>query len=232
MPRSSGFRRKRETHAERYARAGLIRARLEEADPDVRCPLTHTSAFELLIAVILSAQCTDAAVNRVTPELFRRWPNPEALSRASDSEIESVIRPLGLFRAKARSLKRCAEQLVHEFGGAVPATMHELIRLAGVGRKTANVVLGHAFAIPGIAVDTHCRRVARRLALTRQSDPVKVEKDLAKLLPQSDWTAFSHRLIVHGRHVCYSRKPACRVCSLRDLCPSRDTGGRRGSGPG
>ena len=170
--------------------------------------------------MILSAQCTDAAVNKVTPELFRHYATPLALSEASQADIESLIRTLGLFRAKARSLKRCAEQLVQEFGGAVPSTMEELTALAGVGRKTANVMLGHAFNTPGIAVDTHCKRLANRLALTRQQDPVKIEKDLARILPPHEWTGFSHRLIIHGRRVCHARKPACERCELKSLCPS------------
>jgi len=170
--------------------------------------------------VILSAQCTDAAVNKATPELFRRFPTPLALSRAALTEIESIIRTLGLFRAKAKSLKRCAEQLVQDFGGVVPSTMEDLTRLAGVGRKTANVMLGHAFDMPGIAVDTHCKRLANRLGLTRQQDPVKIEKDLARILPSAEWTGFSHRLILHGRRVCNARKPACAHCELASLCPS------------
>ncbi|MGH7793659.1 MAG: endonuclease III [Candidatus Binatia bacterium] len=215
-------RRKRETHDEKSARARAIAKSLARAYPEVQCPLTHANTFELLIAVILSAQCTDAAVNKVTPELFRRYPTPHMLSRASATDTEALIRTLGLFRAKAKSLKRCAQQLVDDFGGAVPATMNELTRLAGVGRKTANVLLGHAFDTPGIAVDTHCRRVSRRLGLTRQVDPLKIEKDLAKILPPAEWTGFSHRLILHGRRVCYARKPACPKCPLSEICPSRD----------
>jgi endonuclease-3 len=214
---------KRETLNEKRARAGAIAKYLARAYPEVQCPLTHENSFELLVAVILSAQCTDAAVNKVTPELFRRYPTPHRLSRASTTELEALIRTLGLFRAKARSLKRCAQQLVDEFDGAVPGTMSELIRLAGVGRKTANVILGHAFDTPGIAVDTHCKRVSRRLGLTLQVDPLKIEKDLAKILPPAEWTAFSHRLIVHGRHLCHARKPACAKCPLREFCPSRET---------
>ena len=172
--------------------------------------------------MILSAQCTDAAVNKVTPALFRRYATPAALSRASIADIEALIRTLGLFRAKARSLKRCAQQLVQEFNGKVPATMGELTRLAGVGRKTANVILGHAFDTPGIAVDTHCKRLSRRLGLTRQQDPTKIEHDLARLLAPEQWTGFSHRLILHGRAVCHARKPACEKCAFHELCPSRE----------
>jgi endonuclease-3 len=216
-------RRRREPLQAKSARAGAIAACLALAYPDVQCPLAHENAFELLVAVILSAQCTDAAVNKITPELFRRYPTPAALSRAPIGDIESVIRALGLFHAKARSLRRCAEQLVQEFNGAVPATMDELTKLAGVGRKTANVMLGHAFNTPGISVDTHCKRLAKRLGLTRHQDPAKIEKDLARILPPKEWTGFSHRLIIHGRRVCHARKPACARCELRALCPSDET---------
>jgi endonuclease-3 len=201
-------------------RAAAIGKVLARAYSTVECPLAHANKFELLVAVILSAQCTDAAVNRVTPELFRRYPTPEALSRASTGEIEPLIRTLGLFRAKAKTLKRCAQQLVDEFHGEVPGTMESLTRLSGVGRKTANVVLGHAFGLPGIAVDTHCKRVSRRLGLTRQLDPIKIEKDLAGILPPPAWTDFSHRLILHGRQLCHARKPACAKCPLAALCPA------------
>jgi endonuclease-3 len=171
--------------------------------------------------VILSAQCTDAAVNIITPELFRRFPTPAALAAAPLPEIESLIRRLGLFRAKAKSLQKCAEQLVQEHNAEVPSTMSELTSLAGVGRKTANVILGHGFNLPGIAVDTHCRRVSRRLGLTREQDPKKIERDLARLIPAKEWTGVSHRLIIHGRRVCYARNPACERCPLATLCPSR-----------
>jgi endonuclease-3 len=184
----------------------------------------HRNTFELLVAVILSAQCTDQAVNKVTPELFRRYPNPESLARASTRNIEKLIHTLGLFRAKAKSLQRCARQLIEEFHSQVPSRMEALIRLSGVGRKTANVILGHAFQTPGIAVDTHCRRLAKRLALTRHQDPAKIERDLCRLLAQEEWTGLSHRLILHGRRVCFARKPACDRCQLSDLCPSSAAG--------
>ena len=213
--------RKRETLAEKSIRAHALAARLAGLYGDVECPLIHRNTFELLIAVMLSAQCTDAAVNKVTPALFARYPDPAALANASISDIESLIRTLGLFRAKAKSLKRCAEQLIQDFAGAVPSAMDDLTRLAGVGRKTANVIRGHAFAIPGIAVDTHCRRLARRLGLTRQQDPAKIERDLARILAPPQWTGFSHRLIIHGRRVCYARKPNCAACTLSALCPSK-----------
>ena len=224
--KGTGSRRwKRETFAQKGARANAIAARLARTYPELKVPLRHRNTFELLIAVILSAQCTDEAVNRVTPELFRRYPGPEALAKATAADIEPIIRTLGLFRAKAKSLKECARQLVEEFGGAVPATMKELTRLAGVGRKTANVILGHAFATPGIIVDTHCKRLSQRLGFTRQQDPTKIERDLSRLLPPQEWTGLSHRLIIHGRRVCYARKPACDKCVLNDLCPSKGAWG-------
>jgi endonuclease-3 len=209
-----------ETLEEKFLRASRISAYLAALYSEVECPLTHRNNFELLVAVILSAQCTDAAVNQVTPGLFARYPNPIALANASLTEIETEIRSLGLFRAKAKSLKRCAEQLVEEFNCAVPSSMAQLTRLAGVGRKTANVIRGHAFGEPAIAVDTHCRRLSRRLGLTQDQDPTKIESDLARILPSAEWTNFSHRLIVHGRRVCFARRPACTLCALNQLCPS------------
>ncbi len=225
--------RKKESVEEKRVRAGAIAGRLARLYPEVECPLAHRNTFELLVAVILSAQCTDAAVNKVTPALFRRFPDAQSLSQADTSEIEPLIRSLGLYRAKAKSLRRFARQLVEEFGGAVPHRMEDLTRLAGVGRKTANVILGHAFDTPGIAVDTHCKRLSRRLGLTRQEDPKKIEQDLAALLPPREWTGFSHRLILHGRRVCHARKPACEKCALSDLCPSSplpDTARERANG--
>jgi endonuclease-3 len=217
-------RRGNETHKEKSRRAEAIAARLAEAYPEIRVPLDHRNTFELLVATILSAQCTDEAVNRVTPELFRRYSDSAKLAQAQPSELQRMIRSLGLFRAKAKSLKACARQLTEQFGGKVPATMDELTRLAGVGRKTANVILSHAFGTPGMVVDTHCKRVSRRLKLTRHQEPEKIEQDLSRLLPASEWTGFSHRLIVHGRRVCFARKPACGRCVLYELCPSRDSG--------
>lgn len=211
---------KRETIQQKKSRASGIAARLSHAYPEVKVPLHHRNPFELLVATILSAQCTDEAVNRVTPALFGRYANPAAMASASPKAIERIIRSLGLFRSKARSLKACARQLIEEFGGEVPATMTGLTSLAGVGRKTANVILGHAFDTPGVVVDTHCKRLARRLGLTRHEDPDKIERDLMKLLPPRAWTPFSHRLIVHGRRVCHARKPRCEICPLNDLCPS------------
>lgn len=210
---------RRETVKEKKQRAQVIAERLSRLYPEIRVPLHHKNNYELLIATILSAQCTDEMVNKVTPDLFRRYANPKELATAPHSEIESLIRRLGLFRGKARSLKSCAKELVEKHNGEVPSTMEALTRLPGVGRKTANVILGHAFAVPGIVVDTHCKRLSRRLGLTKQEEPDKIEKDLMKLLPPEEWTGFSHRLILHGRQICYARRPKCRECVLNDLCP-------------
>ena len=215
MPRA-----KKETLEEKKDRAQAITARLAIAFPEIRVPLHHRNPYELLVATILSAQCTDEMVNKVTPELFGRYPTPEDLSQATVREIEKLIRQLSLFRAKARSLKSCAKQLVQNHHGEVPATMEALTRLAGVGRKTANVILGNAFGVPGIVVDTHVKRLSRRLGLTKKEDPNKIEQDLMRLLPSEQWTSFSHRLIFHGRQVCHARKPRCGICTLNDLCPS------------
>ncbi len=211
---------KRETVKKKKNRIQTIVSRLAQAFPEVRVPLHHRNPYELLVATILSAQCTDEMVNRVTPDLFQRYADPRDLAQAPVREIEKVIRRLGLFRSRARNLKRCAQQLVKEHGGDVPAIMEDLTRLAGVGRKTANVILGNAFGIPGIVVDTHVKRLSRRLGFTRQDDPNKIERDLMELLPEQDWTGFSHRLILHGRKVCHARKPQCQICTLNDLCPS------------
>jgi endonuclease-3 len=213
---------KKETAKETKKKAGAIAARLARTYPDLRAPLAHRNNFEMLVAVMLSAQCTDEMVNRVTPELFHRYPTPDLLARAPLAQIEKFIRRVGLFHAKALALKKCARQLVEHHAGEVPATMEELTRLAGVGRKTANVILGHAFGIPGIIVDTHCKRVSRRLGLTSHEDPNKIEQDLMKLLPPEEWTGFSHRLILHGRRICHARKPDCKNCVVNDFCPSAE----------
>jgi len=211
---------KRETAEEKRRRAASIARRLAETYPGLRVPLDHKNTFELLVAVILSAQTTDEMVNRVTPELFRRYPTPQALARAPLKSIEALIRRLGLHHAKAVALKKMSRDLVDKHAGEVPQTMDELTALAGVGRKTANVVLGHAFGIPGVIVDTHCKRVSRRLGLTHAKEPEKIERDLMKLLPPEEWTGLSHRLVLHGRRVCYARKPDCKNCPVNDLCPS------------
>jgi endonuclease-3 len=195
---------------------------LAEQYPEVRCALDHESPFQLLTATILSAQCTDQRVNRVTPELFRRFPDASALAGADRQELERLIHTTGFFRNKARSLIAMARGLVEQNGGEVPDTMEKLVKLPGVGRKTANVVLGNWFGRPAVTVDTHVKRLSGRLGLSSHTDPVKIEQDLMEVLPADLWTSFSHRLIRHGRQTCKARKPACRECGIASLCPSRD----------
>lgn len=209
---------------DRRQRARQVDDLLAAEWPDARCELDFTSPFELLVATVLSAQTTDVRVNAVTPELFRRYPGPRELAGAEQGELEDVLRPLGFFRAKATSLRGLAAALLEEHGGDVPADLDALVRLPGVGRKTANVVLGNAFEIPGITVDTHVGRLARRLGWTTHQDPVKVEREIAELLPEQRWTMACHRLIFHGRRVCHSRRPACGACVLAGLCPAYGTG--------
>ncbi|HWH15461.1 MAG TPA: endonuclease III, partial [Miltoncostaeaceae bacterium] len=204
-------------------RARAVAARLAEAYPEYRVPLDHASAFQLLAATILSAQCTDAMVNRVTPGLFARHPDARTMAEADVAELEDLIRPTGFFRSKARALTGMSLALVDRFGGEVPGRMGDLVTLPGVGRKTANVVLGHWFGVPGIAVDTHVLRLSARLGLTGETDPVRVERDLADLWPRRDWTDTSMRLILHGRRVCLARSPRCGECVLADVCPSART---------
>jgi len=196
---------------------------LRQTYPNVVCALIHRNAFELTIATILSAQTTDVGVNKATPELFRRFPTPKALASASLTEIELLIKTTGFYRAKAKNIQGAARVLVEQFGGKVPETVEELVQLPGVARKTANVVLGSWFGIPsGVVVDTHVLRLSRRLELTKNTDPVKVELDLQKVIPQDRWIQFSHELIHHGRQVCIARKPRCADCSLETLCNSAD----------
>jgi endonuclease-3 len=191
------------------------------AYPDAQCALHHHNAFELLCATILSAQCTDARVNLVTPVLFARYPTAEALARAKPADVETIIVSTGFFRNKTRSLIGMAQALVADHGGEVPRTMTALLTLPGVGRKTANVVLGNAYGInDGITVDTHVTRLSRLLGLTRHEDPVRIEQDLMPLFPRDHWALLSHLLIFHGRQVCIARRPRCGDCVLSDLCPS------------
>ncbi|MFM9058993.1 MAG: endonuclease III [Planctomycetaceae bacterium] len=211
---------RRESKAARMARAARIADRLAAAYPHARCSLDFRSPFQLLVATILSAQCTDKRVNVVTGPLFRRWPDPAALAAAKPRELEAAIRTTGFFRAKAKSILGCCRALVERHAGEVPRSLEELVRLAGVGRKTANVVMGSAFGeATGVVVDTHVGRISRRLGLTRHADPVKAERDLVSLLPRDHWIAYSHRVIEHGRTVCMARKPRCEACPLADLCP-------------
>lgn len=209
------------TVAARRAIATAAWTRLREAYPDAHCELDHRNAFELLCATILSAQCTDARVNLVTPALFARFPDAAALAAAPVAEVEGIVRSTGFYRAKAKALVGMAQALVARHGGAVPATLAELVPLPGVGRKTANVILGNAFGInEGIVVDTHVQRLSRRLGLTREPDPIGIEKELMPLFPQQDWALLSHLLIWHGRRTCFARKPECGRCVVADVCPS------------
>ena len=202
-------------------RSPAILDRLKHAYPDARCALDHRNAFELLVATILSAQTTDVRVNLVTPKLFSRYPNAAALARARQADVEAIIKSTGFFRNKARSIIGMAQAVVADHGGKVPGTMAELLTLPGVGRKTANVVLGNAFGLnEGVVVDTHVARLSKLLGLTRQTDPVKIEQALMKLFPRDDWALLSHLLIFHGRRVCIARRPKCGECVLADLCPS------------
>ena len=200
-------------------RVPLVMARLAELYPDSRTALDFASPFQLLIATILSAQCTDKRVNMVTPALFARFPTPYVFADAKLEEIEELIRSTGFFRNKARNIRGACEAIVANHKGEVPGTIEELVALPGVGRKTANVVLGDGFGVTGITVDTHVGRLSRRLGFTRKWDPVKVEQVMNKLVPRADWTRFSHELILHGRAICASRKPRCEACALADICP-------------
>jgi endonuclease III len=205
------------------ARVRAILKGLDEAYPDATCALRHDNAFQLLIATILSAQCTDAVVNIVTKTLFAKYPKPEDLAYANPAEIEKEIRPTGFFRNKTKSIIGASKKLVEEFGGEVPRTMEQLLTIPGAARKTANVVLGCAFGIAsGVVVDTHVQRLSGRLDLTKNTDPKKIEQDLMQILPQDRWILFSHQLIWHGRRVCQARKPKCIECNLERLCYSKD----------
>ena len=203
-------------------RTTQILAILKRTYPDAHCALNFTTPLQLLIATILSAQCTDERVNQVTPGLFARCPDAASLAAISQKELEKIIHSTGFYRAKARSLRSCAASLVAEHSGKVPKTMEALHQLAGVGRKTANVVLGNAFGLAeGVVVDTHVGRLSSRMGLTRHLDPVKVESALVRLIPKEDWTLVSHLLIAHGRKRCMARNPNCPQCELRKLCPQR-----------
>jgi endonuclease III len=218
---SPGRPGRRESLAARRERAAEIVRRLHAEYPDAKCSLDHRNPYELLTATILSAQCTDERVNMVTPALFRRYPSPEDMAGARTEELEELIRSTGFFRNKARSLLGMATALTERHHGSVPADMDSLVNLPGVGRKTANVVLGNAYGMnEGVVVDTHVKRVSGRLALTRETDPEKIEPDLMKLVPREEWTDLSHLFIYHGRAVCKAPVPRCEVCMLTDVCPS------------
>ncbi len=204
-------------------RIAAILAKLDEAYPAATCALTHENPFQLLVSTILSAQCTDERVNQVTRSLFQKYPAPQAFAYANPRELEQDIRPTGFFRNKTKSIIGASKRILEEFGGKVPRTMEEMLTLPGVARKTANVVLGTAYAIPsGIVVDTHVQRLAGRLDLSRNQDPKKIEQDLLQVIPQEKWILLSHQLIWHGRRVCQARKPRCLECNLERLCYSKD----------
>jgi endonuclease-3 len=211
----------RESLQARAVRTQKIIAGLQKAYPDAHCELNYSNPLELLIATILSAQCTDKQVNIVTADLFKKHRTARDYANATPSELEQDIRRLGFFRNKAKSIQACCRALIEEHDGQVPRTMEELIQLGGVGRKTANVVLGNAFGInEGVVVDTHVARLSQRLGLTTHADPVKIEQDLEKLVPKKLWTLFSHLLIWHGRRRCYARNPDCEHCEVLNLCPT------------
>ncbi len=206
--------------AEKKQRAAEILVQLKRLYPDATCSLNYESPVQLLVATMLSAQCTDERVNKVTPALFARFPDAKALANAKIEELEKLIRSTGFYRNKAKNIRAACEKLVKEFGGEVPQQMELLVSLPGVARKTANVVLAHGYGIiEGVTVDTHVKRLSQRLGLTTATDPVKIEQDLMKLLPQPEWENWSIRLIYHGRAVCQARKPNCAGCSLAHLCP-------------
>ncbi|MFN2581671.1 MAG: endonuclease III [Candidatus Dormibacteria bacterium] len=201
-------------------RARIVVERLRQEYPDAETELPTSNPFQLLVAVILSAQTTDNRVNQVTPTLFAAYTTPNALAGAPQEDVEAIIKPTGFFRTKARAIREMAQDVVRLHGGEVPGRMEELVRLRGVGRKTANVVLGVAFGVPGFAVDTHVNRLTQRLKLTGASEPEKIEADVTSIVPPPEWTLLSLRLILHGRRVCVARKPRCPACVLNDVCPS------------
>lgn len=206
--------------AARKSAAQQIAARLAEFYGNAECALHHHSPYELLVATILSAQCTDARVNLVTPALFKRYPDATALAKAQQVDVEQLVQSTGFFRAKAKNLIAMAQAVVKDHDGEIPRSLHELVKLPGVGRKTANVVMGTAFSVAsGVVVDTHVKRIVALLGLTKATQPEKVEADLMNLLPDSEWVNFSHRLIHHGRRICIARRPKCPECPLLDLCP-------------
>lgn len=214
----------KEGFAAKKKRAKAIYRVLSRRYPNVRCELDFNTPYQLLVATVLSAQCTDKRVNSVTPALFERFPNPKMMVAANLRTIESIIKSTGFFRAKARNIKDLSLKILKDFGGKVPSNLDDLVTLPGVGRKTANVVLGHAFDVPGITVDTHFGRLSRRFGWTDERDPVKVEFEVAELIPQVEWTNLSQRMIWHGRRICHSRRPACGACPLAKLCPSYGIG--------
>jgi endonuclease III len=214
----------RKSLPEKKVRAKAIYRQLTKNYPNVRCELDYNSTFQLLVATVLSAQCTDKRVNQTTPALFKKYPNSKKMAKADLNDIQRLVKSTGFFRAKAKNIKGLSNKIMEEFDGDVPSNLDDLIALPGVGRKTANVVLGHAFDIPGITVDTHFGRLSRRFGWSKQNDPVKVEFEVGELIPEKEWTNLSQRMIWHGRRVCHARKPACGACPLAKLCPSYGIG--------
>ena len=214
----------RKSLPEKKVRAKAIYRQLTKSYPNVRCELDYNSAFQLLVATVLSAQCTDKRVNQTTPALFKKYSNPKKMAKADLKDIQRLVKSTGFFRAKAKNIKGLSNKIMEDFDGDVPSNLEDLITLPGVGRKTANVVLGHAFGIPGITVDTHFGRLSRRFGWSKQSDPVKVEFEVGELISEKEWTNLSQRMIWHGRRVCHARKPACGACPLAKLCPSYGIG--------
>ena len=213
-----------ETHTQLVRRARKMHKVLTETYPDAHCELDFTTPLELLVATILSAQTTDVTVNKVTPALFAKYPTAQAYAEADRDEMEAILKPTGFFRAKTNSVIKLGQALVDDYDGVVPNTLDELVKLPGTGRKTANVVLGNAFGVPGITVDTHFGRLVRRFGWTAEEDPVKVEHIIGDLFPKKDWTMLSHRLIFHGRRRCHAKKPACGACPVAQWCPSFGAG--------
>ena len=207
------------TRAANRERSQEVLGRLREAYPDARCSLDYEYPLQLLVATILAAQCTDARVNVVTKSLFKTYPTALSFAESSQEDLESAIRTCGFFRQKAKHIRKTCRSIVDRFAGEVPGSMEELLELDGVGRKTANVILGECFSPEGVVVDTHCRRLAQRLGFTRHDDPAKIERDLMAILSKQDWRLFSHSLVFHGRAVCRARKPDCSSCGLNDVCP-------------
>jgi endonuclease-3 len=214
----------RESLVQKKVRARAIYRILTKTYPNVRCELNYKTAYQLLVATVLSAQCTDKRVNQTTPALFKKYPNPVKMEQADIKDIQRLVKSTGFYRAKAKNIKTLSSKIITDFDGKVPNKLESLITLPGVGRKTANVVLGHAFGIPGITVDTHFGRLSRRFGWSELLDPVKVEFEVGNLIPRKEWTNLSQRLIWHGRRVCHSRKPACGACPVAKYCPSYGMG--------
>jgi endonuclease III len=223
-PRPRARKWQDETHLGLVRRARKMDKILAETYPDAHCELDFENPFQLLIATVLSAQTTDVRVNLTTPALFAKYPTPDDLAAANPEDVEGILKPTGFFRAKTRSVMGLSAAIRDRFGGEVPRRLKDLVTLPGVGRKTANVVLGNAFGVPGITVDTHFHRLSRRFGWTTEEDPVKIEFAVGELFPKKDWTMLSHRLIWHGRRTCHARKPACGACSIAKLCPSYGLG--------